>query len=26
MLRLKFVMKNGKIVRNDLLPRATASR
>ena len=24
--RVKFVMKGGKIVRNDLLPRATASR
>jgi imidazolonepropionase-like amidohydrolase len=26
MQRVKFVMKGGKIVRNDLLPRATASR
>jgi imidazolonepropionase-like amidohydrolase len=26
MQRVKFVMKGGKIIRNDLLPRATASR
>jgi imidazolonepropionase-like amidohydrolase len=24
--RVKFVMKGGKVIRNDLLPRATATR